>query len=466
MIEDSTSDRLPFPDSGSDAKIPANRTLREGLGVGHLVNLIYAAVLLVASPWLVLRTWQRRKPLGGLGMKLSGDLRRQRPSHPCVWFHAVSVGEVLQLRTLLPHFAARFPDHEIVVTTTTVAGREVALRLPHQPTVLYWPFDFTWAVERALRQIQPELVVLVELEVWPNFVRSAAARKIPVVVANGRLSERSARGYRRLRPLLRSTFGRLSAVGAQSEDSATRFQLVGVPAEKVVVTGNLKYDGAQTDRQGASTNRLRNLLGLGHDDAVFIAGSTQAPEEELAIAAYSDVRKLIPNLRLILVPRHPERFDEVARLVEHLGLPLHRRSSDAPCTNSESVRLLDTLGELTACWGLADVAFVGGSLLNSRGGQNMLEPAAFGAAVLFGPNTWNFRAIVADLLERRAAIVVNSGEELTERVRQLLTDPVLRQSLGDSARDLVQRQQGAAIRTMDLLAEHLRGQTFVVRQAA
>lgn len=428
---------------------------REGTPVlGWLLNLCYVGILTLASPVLVYRSWKHGKYRAGWSEKFRGDLRRQHSGRPCLWFHAVSVGEVLLLKHLLADVAREYPHHEIVITTTTHTGHAVAVKQFPHATVRYYPLDFTWAVRRALRQIRPDAVFLAELELWPNFVAAAHARHIPVLVINGRLSERSYRGYRKLRWLMGWMLRKVQCVAAQSEEYGERFVALGLPPDRLVVTGNLKYDRLETSRDNRRTRELRDFFQLKGGAPVFMAGSTQAPEEAYALDTWQSLRQQWPDLQLILVPRHQERFEEVAALVAERGYALLRRSGkggppgDAPC-----VRLLDTLGELSAAWGLADIAFVGGSLTN-RGGQNMIEPAGYGAAVLFGPNTQNFRQTTQALLAQEAARAITGPEALTAAVGELLGDPSVGRAMGERARTFVLSQQGATERT---LAEIKRG---------
>lgn len=415
-----------------------------------LLDVAYAIAAVLATPWLLYRRWVLKKPLAGWRDKLSGAVRRRHPERPCIWFHAVSVGEVLQLPRLIADYAARHPHDEIVISTTTGTGYEVACRTFPQHQVIYWPFDFSWAVDRSLRRIQPAQVVLVELEIWPNFLLAARRRQVPVVVINGRISARSFAGYFRWRRWLQPLFRNLSHVGAQTAEYAARFRQLGVPSDRVSVTGNLKFDRVESRRDRPQTNMLRAAFGLQSDELVFIAGSTQDPEESAALDCYTALAEEFPSLRLILVPRHKERFEDVARLVQSRGLPLHRRSAGTPPTLARPVLLLDTLGELAACWGLADIAFVGGSL-TQRGGQNMLEPAGYGAAVTFGPNTSNFRDIVQELLAREAAVVIPEASAMTAQIRGLIVDANERERLGRAAQAFVLTQQGATQRTLDLI---------------
>ena len=450
--------------------------------VAWLLNAVYALLLAVVSPLVVYRRITLGKYRGGWREKLFGGLTRQHPDRPCLWFHAVSVGEVLQLQQVLDETSARFPEAELLITTTTGTGFDVAKSKYPQHTVSYFPLDFSWSVNRALAAIRPSLVVLVELELWPNFIFAVRQRGIPLALINGRIGEQSFKGYSRAKPLLRHVLSCFDVLAVQNDTYAERLRTLGAPADRVTVTGNIKFDGAESNRDNPRTNELRRAFGLAPHEQVFIAGSTQEPEETYALETWSALRNEFPSLRLILVPRHKERFEAVANLVLQRGLPLHRRSlvgwdkfaSSAgppmartgysqdggpaleaslsnPTGGQSPILLLDTLGELSACWGLADIAFVGGSLTN-RGGQNMLEPGGYGAAVLFGPNTWNFRDITETLLSLNAARVVTGSAELTEAVRALLLNPAEARRMSQAAREFVASQRGATRHTVALLS--------------
>jgi len=305
-----------------------------------------------------------------------------------------------------------------------------------------------------MRRVRPDVLVLAELELWPNLIHAARRSGARVAVVNGRLSEHSFRGYRRIRPLVARLLGQLDLIAVQDPTYAERFRALGAPEERVHVTGSMKYDGAETDRDNPNTRRLRKLADFADDDLVLLAGSTQETEEEAALEAFRRLRPRHPHLRLVLVPRHPDRFDAVARLLDASGMPWQRRSElDAGSADPEArILLVDALGELGSWWGTAQVAFVGGSF-GPRGGQNMIEPAAYGAAVSFGPNTWNFRDIVSAMLARGAAVVVEDAEALAVFVRRCLEEPGYADTLGRNARSLVAEQLGATDRTVSLLAE-------------
>lgn len=415
-----------------------------------LLNGIYFLILVVVSPILVFRRITQGKYRRGWREKLTGRLTRQHPEKPCVWFHAVSVGEVLQLQKVLELTEQRFPNFELLLTVTTETGSDVAHSKYPRATIRYFPLDFSWAVWKAINTIRPDLIVLVELELWPNFILTAQQAGIPLLLINGRISEQSFKGYRRLKPLMRRLLICFDQIAVQSETYADRLRQLGAPAERVTVTGNIKFDRIESNRDNPKTNDLRIAFRLGQSDQVFIAGSTQDPEENYALDAWLALRNDFPDLRLIIVPRHKERFDEVAALIQRRGCPLIRRSQPDEATMQPAVCLLDTLGELAACWGLADIAFVGGSLTN-RGGQNMIEPAGYGAAVLFGPNTQNFKDVTEALLTRSAARVVSNADELREAVRELLSHPDTASQMGNRARDFVLAQQGATTRTIELI---------------
>mgnify|MGYP001470744226 CR=1 FL=1 len=434
--------------------------------IGWLLNLVYLAVLGVCAPliiWSALRTGKYRE---GYREKFLGRVPRRVGDATCVWIHAVSVGEVNLLATILRELRAAHPDWQFVVSTTSRTGYELARKKYADLTVFYCPLDFSWAVRTVMRRVRPTLLVLAELELWPNLIAAAKGQGARVAIINGRLSDKSFPGYRRIRPLVARVLRNIALIAAQNEETADRFRTLGAPAERVVVTGSLKYDGAQTDRNNSRTQTLRELAGLANDDIVFLAGSTQEPEEQIAVDIYRQLVAEHPRLRLILVPRHPERFDAVAKLLDASGLPWHRRSQLAP--NSlfapRTSLLVDTVGELGAWWGTAQIAFVGGSF-GDRGGQNMIEPAAYGAAVSFGPNTRNFRDIVASLLAAKGAVVVHDATELDAFVRRCLEEPTWAVARGANAQAFVRSQLGATERTLRLL-DLLLPQVPVQRSAA
>ncbi len=425
--------------------------------MSFMLNLIYLALILFASPWLLYSAIRAGKYREGFSAKFFGRVPVRSGNRTCIWLHAVSVGEVNLLKTLLERMEREHPDCACVISTTTKTGFDLARKKYAPHAVFYCPLDFSWATSAAMRRVRPDLLILAELELWPNLIRAARRQGAKVAVVNGRLSDKSFRGYRRVRwlvaPLLRS----IDLIAAQNEEYAERFLHLGARPESVHVTGSLKFDGAQTDRGNAVTRRLAALAGIGSDDVVFLAGSTQAPEEQLALNTFQSLVGQHPRLRLILVPRHPERFDEVAALLDRSNIQWQRRTrlDTGGADPHARVLLVDAVGELAAWWGTAHIAFVGGSL-GRRGGQNMIEPAAYGAAVSFGPNTHNFRDIVKLMLERRAAVVVRDGAELTQFVHRCLEEPAFAADLGRRGQQLVAQQLGATQRTLGLLGSLLK----------
>lgn len=436
----------------------------------YLLNAFYLLAVAVASPWLLYKSFTTGKYRRGMLRKLRGDAVLRDGDSSCVWFHGVSVGEVHLLRPLVARFRQRHPDWDCVISTTTDTGYDEACKRFPDLCVFFWPLDFTWAVHCALRRVNPTLVVLAECELWPNFLAAAHDRGVPVLVGNGRMSPRSFRrwlGARLLPFVLRRMFHPVAHWCVQTPDYAERFRQLGVPAERLQVTGSIKYDGVEANRANPRTLELRRLFGMKDDDPVLVFGSTQDPEERLALAACRQLRKTFPRLLLLIVPRQKERFDEVAHSLERCGLPFVRRSRlEGPLPEPAPVILVDTIGELSAVWGLADVAFVGGSLDGRRGGQNMIEPAAYGAAVVFGPHVWNFRDTAERLLTANAAVQVQAASELEGTLHRLLGDAAERRRLGEAARELVQSQQGATERTLDEIDRVLAGPHPSVERAA
>ena len=419
------------------------------------LNLVYLAALIFGSPWILWAMLRKSKYREGYREKFFGWVAQRDHQRPCAWFHAVSVGEVNLLAKTVAQFRDQSPEWEIVISTTTQTGFDLACRKYSDYHVFYCPLDFSWAVRRAIHRIQPGLLVLAELELWPNLIQAARDQGSCVAIINGRLSDRSYRGYRRIRWLVARILQQVDLVAVQDERTAARFRALGARPAVVHVTGSLKYDGAETNRANPKTNQLRAVADIRESDIVLMAGSTQHPEEEYALGIFQALVGEYPQLRLVLVPRHRERFDEVANLLQQSGVAWSRRS-ELPAAEARSqhpaarILLVDTIGELGAWWGLAQIAFVGGSF-GKRGGQNMLEPAAYGAAVSFGPHTRNFHDIVRALLDAQGAHVAHDSGELQDFVRRCLRDPSSARRLGQNAQRLVASQLGATQKTVDLL---------------
>jgi 3-deoxy-D-manno-octulosonic-acid transferase len=424
----------------------------------YILNFFYAFVMVIACPWLVYKALTTGRFRRGLWHKLSGRAFRRHNDAPCIWFHGVSVGEIHLLQHVVAAFQRHNPHWHCVVSTTTETGFVEAQKRFAGLKVFWWPLDFTWAVKRALRRVRPDIVVLAEGELWPNFLAAAKRRGVRVAVINGRLSPRSLGRYQKLGGLPRRVWGKLDLVLAQTAEYAANFKALGAPPDAVHVVGSVKYDGASGDRGNPRTRQLRELLAAGPQDLIWIAGSTQSPEEQIVVDIFRRLREVHRNLRMFLVPRQKDRFDEVAALLQRSGLPFIRRTKIvSQLSDRSAIVLVDTIGELGPLWGLADVAFVGGSMDGQRGGQNMIEPAAYGAAVLFGPHVWNFKEPAARLLEYGAAVQVANAETLEREVAHLLESASARHAMGAAGRQFVLTQQGATERTIELLGQLLPG---------
>jgi len=420
-----------------------------------LLDLIYLVVFVALLPWIAWRRWSGGRPVAAPWIRFTGSIPPlpAKGARKRIWLHGVSVGEIQLLSSLAREIEARAESRgqavEFVVSSSTTTGLELAAKRFGHAVVFPCPLDFTWAVRRVLGAVDADLLVLGELELWPHLLAGAWQRRLPVVVANGRLSQHSARGYRRVAPLVRRMLSRVTLVSARSAADAERFRALG--AANVVAAGSMKFDGVRGDRKHEDVRRLARLAGFRDDDVVFLAGSTQAPEEALAIDAYRAAAADHPRLRLVIVPRHVERKPELVALLDGPGLAWQARSilDKEGAAPDARVLLVDTTGELGAWWGTATIAFVGGSLDGKRGGQNMLEPAAYGAAVCFGPYTRNFDDEVAVLLAADAARVIADGPGLAMFVRACLDDPRTVLALGTRAAGTVAAHRGATAATAE-----------------
>lgn len=432
------------------------------------LNLFYLLGLTLLSPWLIYRMITTGKYRRGFGAKFLGLAPRNKASSPTIWFHGVSVGEILSLRVVIRAFRQRHPNWKCIISTTTDTGLKEAQKNFADLDVFYYPFDFSWSVRRALKRANPDLIVLAESELWPNFLLLAKSLNIPVALINARMSPRSVKVHRRLAWLSRMLWPCIEQFAVQTRDYADNFAQLGISEEKLHVTASVKYDGALTNRWDPALRPLREFFNVKDDEVIWIAGSTQAPEEEIVLNLYPGLKQAYPNLRLIIVPRQRERFDEVARLLKKSGLPFVRRSEmEAPLENAEeTIVLVDTIGELGQLWSIADIAFVGGSMDGKRGGQNVIEPAGFGSAVIFGPHVWNFREPTRRLLEADGAVQIQDEKELLLAIQVLLRDPRRRQEMGTRAQKLVIAQQGATQRTLDVLDLVIEKREDALTQAA
>ena len=427
---------------------------------------LYSAALYGLAPLIWRRVWResssthpRRERLGLIDATPQGQA--------VIWLHAASVGEVLAARPLIEALRERYPDYRLVVTTMTATGAEraeaIAANLANscedagsvgEVSHYFVPLDFPGAARRFVTRLGPTLAIFFETELWPNLLHACQRRNVPVAVVNGRLSAKAMRGYRRLGALMAAALDNVDWLAAKSAQDAERFRQLGMPDERITTVGTLKFDISLNNASNADSERLRTSLG---DRPVWIAGSTHPGEDEQILAAHVLLRRCHPTALLIVVPRHPQRFDAVAALCQRHGERLARRSTGESVEADTTIYLGDSMGELSMLYGAADVAFVGGSLV-PIGGHNLLEPAALGVPVLSGPELGNFIDVAEVLREADALIEVADATGLGEALTQLLDDPAERRRRAAAGRAVVEANRGALTRTLAGLAKLLASQ--------
>jgi 3-deoxy-D-manno-octulosonic-acid transferase len=446
----------PGPERPADPSHARHATLVPIRAIQFAYDTLYLLLLLLGAPFWLFKILFSRKWRSGLGQRMGGVPRR-RGDRPCIWIHGVSVGEVLASRTLVNEIRATMPDWEIAITTITRSGQEVARRTFPDLLVCYFPLDFSFCTDRTLDRVRPSAVVLLELEIWPNFLLSTSRRGIPVHLVNGRITERSVRGWRRLQHIIPEPLDRIGLYCAQTPLYRDRFLALGVPPGRVFVTGTMKLDTVDTEGEEALRAAFSGTLGLSPGDWVLIAGSTHEGEEEPVLSAYRAVLERDPRARLVLAPRHLERLGAVEAAVRAAGFrPVRRTSLDGrgEGVGAGAVVVLDTMGELRSLYAVADAVFVGGSLV-PHGGQNVLEPAGLGKAVVTGPHTWNFEEVVEELGAAGGLGVVRDAAGLREELLRLHGDRAAAVRRGAAAREWVLRGKGATRRTLDLVRARL-----------
>lgn len=432
-------------------------------------SLLYTVGVLVYLPFLLYRRIVEGKRAhllqrAGRGTgAFPGAGFLSNPSPARLWIHAVSVGEVNAIKPLVD--ALTLSTTQLWISTTTEAGQTLARKLfESKAKIFYFPLDWKWVCRRYLRKIRPAAVLLAETEIWPGFIMAASSLGVPVILVNGRISDRSFRRYRRITFFLPKVLGRVDSLCMQSRQDKERILRLGAPAGRVRVVGNLKYDYRlmEDPEKTRLIATLSTLLKPNPDDLLWLCGSTREGEEELVLDAFAALRSDFPGLKLLLAPRHPHRSDLIAQQIQGRRLSCIRRShlnghgaaSAQQDGDRPDVLLLDTIGELSYLYQLADVVFMGGSLVR-WGGHNIIEAAYFGKPILFGPHMQNFREISSAFLESYAALQVQSAGELVTKVRELLKDPAARNWLGRNARKVVRDNQGAVQRTLQVVFSYL-----------
>jgi 3-deoxy-D-manno-octulosonic-acid transferase len=418
-------------------------------------SLLLAAAALLALPWWTVQMLRLGKYRSGLAERLGRVPIRLNDAKPgSIWVHAVSVGEVLAVSQLMKDLQQRHPDRQIFVSTTTATGQKLARQRFGENRVFFMPLDFGFAVRRYLNALKPQLLVIAETEFWPNLLHWARTRNTAVAIVNARISDRSFPRYKRFKWFFGRVLSGVDLFLTQTTEDAQRLRDIGAPTERVRVSGNLKFD-VRPNAQPELITGLR--AAIGEDSPVIVCGSTAEGEEEPLLTAFQAVKQQFPTAVMVLAPRHPERFEKVAALIAAEGFLLQRRSQWQPAQPiRRGIFLLDSVGELAAIYELADIAFVGGSLVPT-GGHNILEPAQYGAAILVGPHTFNFREIVS-LFEQAGAVKTVTAETLPAQFLSLLGKPEDRRRMGSAAKDLFAKHAGATRRTLEALAPLLKQQ--------
>jgi 3-deoxy-D-manno-octulosonic-acid transferase len=430
-----------------------------------LYRILTALGMLVIAPYYAWRGWRRAEPAHSLSERFGSPpaevIARATVSREAIWIHAVSVGEVLAAQPLVERLKASFASRAVFVSTTTATGRRLAReRLRCADGVFYFPLDWVVTVRRALNAIRPALVIIMETEIWPNFLREAQRHRIPVAFVNARISERSFARFQRWRFLVGEFYQRVlqdaAIFLAQTTDDATRLREMGAPEDRVEVIGNLKYDG-HPPAIGPFGQWLEATTRQQERWPVLVAGSVVAEEEEAVLAAYDIVQRQWRHALLVLAPRKPDRFDTAATIAAAQGWTVVRRSTinmQGHLDENADVLILDSIGELAGLYGLADVVFVGGSLVPS-GGHNILEPAWFSNPPVFGPSMENFKEMAAQFLAAKAAIQIDTGPQLGQAWAHLIEDHILALRMGKAARALCDRNRGATARAFNRITDLL-----------
>ena len=415
-------------------------------------RFIYTLLLYLSLPIAILKLIAKERKSPFRNAKLKNQLGFvTKTSSKVIWVHCVSVGEFNAARPLIDQLLDIYPEHRLAITTTTITGAE-AVRNHYQDRVIHYffPFDLPFIVGPFIKKINPVACILLETEIWPNLINNLNKKAIPVVLVNARLSERSFSKYQRFSPnLVQKTLNLLTLIASQNEHSSERFLSLGVSPNKVVTVGNLKFDSNEKDNPN-TTQSLQQMIG---QRRVVVFASTREGEEKKIIKSYVNTKDKFDAL-MIIIPRHPQRFDEVYNLIVDSGLVVKRRSDGLRCDENTQVLLGDSMGELLSYYSVCDIAFIGGSLIDT-GGQNMLEAAAASKPILFGPSVFNFEQIAQLFLEKDAAIQVDDADDLMKTISSLLLDDPKRQKLGENAKNLLEKHRGAIDRLMKLIIPNI-----------
>jgi 3-deoxy-D-manno-octulosonic-acid transferase len=435
-----------------------------------LYNILFTVFFILAAPYYFFRMQRRGNWQQGFGQRFGrfdSKFKQAITNRQTIWMHAVSVGEVGICTQLIQALEPRLPNVKIVVSTTTTTGmEELRQRLPSHISRIYYPLDYRRCVSHSLRTVHPKAIVLVEAEIWPNFIWKAGDMNIPLFLVNARLSDRSFPRYRRFRFLFRRFFAAFAGVGAQNEADAAKLRELGCHPESVRVVGSLKFDSARLDeRRRLDVPGMLRQLGVEPGARILVAGSTHAGEEALLAEQFKRLRTRFPDLFLVVVPRHFERGREVGRELEARGIKFVYRTEITRATKNAAgeveALLVNTTGELKHFYEQATVIFIGKSI-TAQGGQNPIEPGALGKAMVFGPNMQNFGEVVRSFLAKDGAVQVRDAAELERALGDLLADEKRRDQLGQNALAVVRANQGAMERTVDMILNQLDGEELYI----
>ena len=424
-----------------------------------LLDILYLLGYIAISPMVIYRVLRQGRYRSGWAQRF-GKTTRRDANKKCIWIHAVSVGEVNATRTIVEELEEKFGDCQILISSTTDTGFDRANALfGDRLGVFYFPLDFSWVMRRAFKNIQPTVCLLMELEVWPNFVKFANKLQVPVVVVNGRMSDKSFSRYKKIQPIVKKIFQKLSLVLAQTDEYAKRFEEIGIENEKIIVTGSLKYDTAQITDKVEGAYALAAQLGI-DNERLWVAGATGNDEEKLLLEVFGKLKQQdqFADLRLVLVPRKPERFNEVAELIKQQGMGLIRYSqtkkNSSPPLDRQTVILGDTMGDLRKFYSLATIIFVGRSLV-PMGGSDMAEAAALGKCTMLGPHAFNFKQTVDALLEGNGAIMAKDKHDLQKKIEKCLINPDFAREIARNGQDVIRKNQGATAKSIEQIAKFL-----------
>ncbi len=423
-----------------------------------IFDSVYLTASLLGSPYLLFKMLTSERYRSGLSQRF-GITSDRFSNKPGIWVHGASVGEVITAKSIVERINEEFPEWETFISATTNTGFSVAEKIFSGKNIFFLPVDLSWITKKVILKKRPNFILLVELEIWPNFLISAYKNKIPVIIVNGRISNRSLKAYRAIscvsKDFRKSLVNEMNTYCARTELDAQRFRGLGIPDKQIFVTGTMKYDNIPRHIDENVSKELAVLFNINNDDLVLIGGSTHEGEEEIIIRVFEKLNAIYPNLKLILAPRHIERAKDVSRLIEKMGFaPVLKTSVERPHYKwqhtEREVLLIDTVGDLEKIYSVSDYVFVGKSLVPS-GGQNMMEPAGLGKPVIFGPHTFNFKEEVGLLLKNSAAKVVETEDEFFNTIEFFIRNPDVAKEMGLKAQKVVNEKRGATNRNIEII---------------